>query len=253
MIDIHSHVLPGLDDGARSSEESLEMLRLAADSGTTDIVATPHANSEFPFDERRVEEAFHALSATSSGVIRLHLGCDFHLSYENLQDALRNPAKYTVNHSSYLMVELPDLVALATVRSGLRQLIGARIIPVITHPERNVSLQPRLDELARWNKDGCLMQVTAQSFLGRFGPLAKDAAHQLMDAGLVHFVASDAHDRVDRPPDLSAAYKYISSRFGADRADSMFTYNPACVISGESLTSPATKPRKRSRFFSFWR
>ena len=81
MVDIHSHVLPGLDDGARTIEESLEMLRLAAASGTTDIVATPHANSEFAFDDERVRSIFREVSHLSEGFIRLYLGCDFHLSY----------------------------------------------------------------------------------------------------------------------------------------------------------------------------
>jgi hypothetical protein len=164
-----------------------------------------------------------------------------------------DPAKYTVNHTQYLMVELPDSVALDSVRDGLRQLVKAHIVPVITHPARNISLQAKLDEVAAWNKDGCMMQVTAQSFLGRFGPLAKRAADQLMHKGLVHFVATDAHDCLDRPPNLSSAYRYISTRFGIDCADSIFIYNPACVVSGESLDCKATKTRTRSRFLAFWR
>jgi protein-tyrosine phosphatase len=253
MIDIHSHVLPGLDDGARTIEESLEMLHLAAASGTTDIVATPHASPAFLFEELRTGEVFRELADKSSAFIRLHLGCDFHLSYENLHDALSNPGKYTINHQRYLMVELPDLVALSSVRQGLQQLIAAHIIPVITHPERNISLQPRLSELERWNKDGCFMQITGQSFLGRFGPAAKHAADELMRAGLVHFIASDAHDCRDRPPDLSRAYQYISSKHGTEWADLIFLYNPAAAISGETLPENVNTSRKPSRFFRFWK
>ncbi len=249
MIDIHSHILPGLDDGARSVDESLEMLRLAAGSGTTDIVATPHASSQFSFDHARVDESFRDLAERSGGLISLHLGCDFHLTYDNVSDALRNPTKYTINNKQYLMLELPDLVALPIVRQAVRQLISAGLIPIITHPERNLSFQRKIDELAHWIEDSCLVQVTGQSFLGRFGPIAKNIADKLMAAGLIHFVASDAHDCVDRPPDLSKAYKYISSRYGIERADSVCTYNPACVIAGESF--PSKMSQKNQSFFAF--
>lgn len=253
MIDIHSHVLPGVDDGAGTLEESLEMLNLAAASGTTDIVATPHSNAEFAFDDGRIEEVFRELSSKSEGLINLHLGCDFHLSYENVHDALRNPEKYTINHRQYLMVELPDLVSLSATREVLRQLLEAQIIPIITHPERNLSLQARLRELDQWVRDGCLLQVTGQSFLGRFGPQAKRAADSLMNANLVHFVASDAHDCVDRTPDLSAAYKYISSRYGTGRADAAFIYNPTATVCGESLSQIEVGSSKISRLLKFWK
>src|SRR5579875_3525067 len=108
MVDIHSHVLPDLDDGSRSVEESLEMLRIAAEAGTTDIVATPHASPQFPFDAVRVRKTFQQLSEECRGVINLHLGCDFHLTFDNVRNCLENPGLYTVNSRSYLMVELPD-------------------------------------------------------------------------------------------------------------------------------------------------
>lgn len=250
MIDIHSHVLPGLDDGARNMDESLAMLRLAAATGTTDIVATPHANSEFPFDHARINELFIELTQRASGFISLHLGCDFHLSYENVADALDNVTKYTINNKQYLLVELPDLVTLSMARQGLRQLIGAGLIPILTHPERNLSLQQRLDELKHWTAEGCLVQVTGQSFLGRFGPMAKDIADKLISGGLAHFVASDAHDCVDRTTDLSGAHAYISSRHGTEYADSVCIYNPASVIAGESL-SCTVLPMKARPFLAF--
>lgn len=252
MVDIHSHVLPGLDDGARTVDESLEMLKLAAASGTTDIVATPHANAEFRFDPQRVQEVFRDLTDKSSKIIKLHLGCDFHVNYDNLHDALGDPAKYTINHGPYLMVELPDLLAVSAMRNTLQRLIRADILPVITHPERNFSLQAKLQELAAWVRDGCFVQVTGQSFLGRFGPVAQQAAEWLTKAGLVHFVASDAHDCIDRPPDLSEAYAHIRSRYGTERADLLFIHNPTAVLWGDPISLFA-KPRGISRLFRFGR
>lgn len=232
MVDIHSHILPGLDDGAQTIEESLEMLEIAAASGTTDIVATPHANGEFPFDPVRVEQVFQELSSRAGGSIALHLGCDFHLNYDNLLSAIKNPAKYTINRRQYLMVELPDVVALAGMYRAIAQLIGAGIVPVITHPERNRSLQPELGELEHWVAKGARVQLTAQSLLGRFGPAARQTADSLMNTSLVHFIASDAHDCVDRTPDLSAAYEHVSARYGSRRADALFIHNPTAALHG---------------------
>jgi protein-tyrosine phosphatase len=248
MIDIHSHVLPGLDDGARDIGESLSMLRLAAASGTTDIVATPHANVEYSFDDQRVTGLFNAVSVLIGDTIRMHFGCDFHLDYRNLRDALENPAKYTINHARYLMVELPDLLAFQTVRQGLSQLIKNGIIPVITHPERNGYFKERTEELQPLVKDGCLLQLTAQSLLGAFGKTAGTVAHQLLDKNLVHFVASDAHDCVRRPPNLAAARDYVTARYGAASAECFFVANPAAALSGKALPN-SEKPWKRSRFF----
>lgn len=251
MVDIHSHILPGLDDGAQTMEDSLEMLRIAAASGTTDIVATPHANSEFAFDPKLVKSLCDDLGERARGLINIHSGCDFHVSFENLQDALQNPEKFTINHRRYLMVELPDMVALPPMRSAMQRLLNARISPIITHPERNPSLQGRLQDLHQWVQDGCLLQITGQSLLGRFGASAQRAADYLLSANLVHFIASDAHDTQDRTPDLSEPYRYISEHYGPARANLLFTENPAAALWGESTTLTAQpRPGRLSRFFA---
>jgi protein-tyrosine phosphatase len=247
MVDIHSHILPGLDDGARTMEESFEMVKLAAANGSTDLVATPHASARFAFDEMRIEEAFRGLSALSKEFITLHRGCDCHLNFDNWRDALAYPTKYTINGSRYLLVELPDLLGLAIVREQLQGLMHARICPIITHPERNFSLQSNTDQVKQWVKDGCLVQVTAQSFFGRFGSTARKAVEALMDSDMVHFVASDAHDCVDRPPDLSQAYEHVRARWSEERARRLFIENPAAVINDAPIL-----PARRSKLFNFF-
>jgi protein-tyrosine phosphatase len=250
MIDIHSHVLPGLDDGASTLEQSFEMVKLAAANGTSDLVATPHSNAQFEFDEGRIEDAFRRLSAMSVGLINLYRGCDCHLTLQNLEDALAYPTKYTINRSRYLLVELPDFLGPSVVWQQLKALINARICPIITHPERNVSLQMDVKRLKQWVHDGCFVQVTAQSFLGRFGPVARRAVESLMDADVVHFVASDAHDCVDRPPDLSKAHERVCSRWGQARAASLFVANPSAVIADEPIELQR-QSKRRFPFFSF--
>src|ERR1700737_816953 len=110
MIDIHCHILPGIDDGAKTFEESISMARVAAASGTTDIVATPHANQRYRFDPEVIEEKVEILRRAVGELVRIHVGCDFHLSAMNIHDALENPTKYAINHRSYVLVEFSDLL-----------------------------------------------------------------------------------------------------------------------------------------------
>ena len=253
LVDIHSHILPGLDDGSRTLEETLAMLKLAADSGTTDIVATPHANSSYAYNRQVAEDLVNTVNEAANGIIRVHRGCDFHLNFDNLSSALESPAQFTINAGRYLMVELPDLASLPVMRTVLSRLIAVRVVPIITHPERNGPLCSNLPELQSWVRDGCLLQVTAQSFSGRFGGTAQRVAETLMNSGSVHFVASDAHDCHDRPPVLAPAYHHVKQTWGQETADALFYDNPTAVIMDEPIFASAPKqPPKKSRF-AFWK
>src|SRR5215467_2489642 len=110
MIDIHSHILAELDDGAQSFEESVEMVRMAAAAGTTDIVASPHSNDEYDFEPETVERRISELQRAASESLVIHYGCDFHLNPENIESALRSPDRYTIDHKSYLLVEFSDFL-----------------------------------------------------------------------------------------------------------------------------------------------
>jgi protein-tyrosine phosphatase len=246
MIDIHSHVLPDLDDGAKSLDEAVEMLRIAERAGTTDLVATPHANLEFRFQPEAISRKIAALQAAAGLSVRLHRGCDFHLYFDNIQDALANPSKYTINGKSYLLVEFPDLLIAKTTPEVFARLREAGMVPIITHPERNFLLHHRLDDLQSWIELGCLVQVTAQSLLGRFGREARCVGQQLMKRGMVHFIASDAHDAGDRTPRLGEAYRYVAKYFGEETAQALFVTNPRAVLSGDALPEqPAPAPPRK--------
>jgi protein-tyrosine phosphatase len=179
MIDIHCHILPGFDDGPQSFEESLEMLRMAARHGTTDVVATPHANTGFEFSPERVRHAVTALASATNGAPRLHRGCDFHLSAANLEAALVSPSEYTINGASYLLVELPEFYTPSVMAGIFDRLQAAGALPIVTHPERNPMARSRLADLEAWVGRGAFVQVTAQSFLGRFGADAKSFSDEL--------------------------------------------------------------------------
>jgi protein-tyrosine phosphatase len=253
LIDLHSHVLWGLDDGAKSLEESRAMLRLAAASGTTDLVATPHANLQFSFDPRRVRERLEELRELADGRVRLYSGCDFHLSYDNIQDALDHPRKFTINQQCYLLVEFSELLVFKNTPEIFGRLQEAGMIPIVTHPERNQLLQQRIDEIAAWVEQGALIQVTAQSLIGDFGRRARDFSGKLLDTGLVHCIASDAHDCQRRPPCLDEALRMVEDRYGKELASRLFVQNPRAIIDGAPLPGDfAAVPRKRRKWYRFW-
>jgi protein-tyrosine phosphatase len=256
MVDIHSHILPGLDDGAKTLEESVAMLRMAAQDGTTDIVATPHSDLQYSFDPDLVTQKIAELEEAAGGVIAIHRGCDFHLHYDNIQDALANPAKYAINHRRYILVEFSDLLIARTTDEVFFRMLAAGMTPIITHPERNPLLQRRLEQLEAWVAQGILLQVTAQSFLGQWGREAKAFADVLMKRNLVHFVASDAHDAARRPPLLGEACRYVAGRWGERTAQALFVTNPKAALSGDpvDLDLPAPEPEAPpKRWYEFWR
>lgn len=254
MVDIHSHILWGMDDGSDALETSLAMLKLAADSGTTDIVATPHANSQFPFQPELVRARLQELDAASCGSPRIYGGCDFHLSYANIQDAMENPRKYTIHGTSFLLVEFADLNIPLDTAGIFDRLISRDMVPIVTHPERNPILSQDPDRLASWAARGGLLQVTAKSLEGGFGNVARDAAWKMMAQGLVHFVASDCHDPEYRSPRLDTAFALVSRKISREAAELLFIANPAKVIAGGSPAEifPAEPVRRRS-FFGYRR
>lgn len=252
FIDIHSHVLYGLDDGPETVEQSVAMLELARDAGTTDIVATPHANGQFVFEPGVIDTRIAELSSRVSGVT-IHRGCDFHLQVDNIQDALANPRKYTINHRGYLLVEFPNLSIFPTSDDILGRLLDAGMIPIITHPERNGHLQRNLDVLAKWIGEGCYVQVTAASCTGLFGRRVKASAGEMLERNLVHFIASDAHDAETRTPDLRAAYRLLSKEWGEELARPLFVNNPAAVLAGHKLYVNGVHTMKPRKWWALWR
>jgi protein-tyrosine phosphatase len=249
FVEIHTHVLYGLDDGAKSFEESVAMLEMAASGGTTDIVGTPHSDLTYSFQPELIAERVNELRAATGTRIRLHHGCDFHLHFDNIQDCLEHPSKYTINHKRYLLVEFDNFQISASTSDLLKRIVDKDLTPIITHPERNPILRKRVEEMAGWVRNGCLVQVTAQSFLDRFGKSARQASDELMERGMVHFVASDAHGTEDRTPLLGEAFAYVVDRYGADRATALFCDNPRATLTGEYLDVEDPCPAKKKRWF----
>jgi protein-tyrosine phosphatase len=235
MIDIHCHTLPGVDDGARSLEEAAEMCRLAAEDGVTHLVATPHSNYSYAFDPDLNRQLLAQLQEKVGERPRLLLGCDFHLSYDNIQICLQNSKDFTINQTSYLLAELPEQFIPDHLSRVYYDIQVAGLKPIITHPERNPILQRKPDLLEHWVSIGCLVQVTAQSYTGGFGSKARKVSERWLDAGAVHFFASDAHDIKRRPPILSHCYQKVAKEKGTEIADLLLQKNPEAVINGRPL------------------
>jgi protein-tyrosine phosphatase len=244
MIDIHSHILPGLDDGSKSWEMTLEMCRLAIRDGITHIVATPHANDKYIYSHDRVVDLVAELSYKVGGQIVIGMGCDFHLSFENIEDAITHPQRYTIASKQYLLVELSEYGIPPQISESFRRLQSTGIIPIITHPERNAILQRRPERVLDWVHAGCLVQVTASAVTGFWGDTARHLAMWLLENDAVHVLASDAHDDKYRKPILSEARDAVWKRFGADLAHELVRDNPEAILDGRTLPFPRAAQRR---------
>lgn len=238
MIDLHHHLLFGLDDGSPDLATSVAMAKLAVDDGITHVVCTPHASGQYTFqpavNAERIELLRQAL-AEEDVPLTLGLGCDFHLSYDNIEDALANPAKYSINGKPYLLIELPDFGIPRSLGETFYEMRLAGLTPILTHPERNPTLQRERERLDDWMRAGLLLQVTAASVIGRMGKSAQQMAERLLADRWVHILATDAHNVTSRPPRMKEARELIARRHGAGYAELITTTNPTAVFEGLPL------------------
>jgi protein-tyrosine phosphatase len=230
MFDVHHHLLFGLDDGSPDLETSLSMAEMAIEDGITHIVCTPHANSEYPYSPEQNAERLAQLRSKLQGRVTLGIGCDFHLSYDNIESALDHPSRYSINGGRYLLVEFPDFGIPRNIASSFHELQVAGLVPIITHPERNLTLMQQTERIHEWVEMGCLVQITAASVLGRFGKGPQRVARQLLDLQWVHMLATDAHNLTSRPPKMREAYAWIARKYGEVEAERLCVRNPGNVF-----------------------
>jgi len=235
MIDIHSHILAEVDDGPKSWEVSVEMCSMAAADGIEHIVATPHANHRYPYDREHLIQLVDYLRQRVDGKLRLSLGCDFHLSYENLEAAMASPERFVIQGGRYLLAEPSNYSIPPQIEDSLRKLIEIGVTPVITHPERNPILQKTLERVLRWVEMGCAVQVTASALTGHWGETAWRAAVWLLKRDAVHILATDAHDTKRRVPILSAGRDAAAEHCGKEVAHALVEDNPRAVIIGKAM------------------
>jgi protein-tyrosine phosphatase len=264
MIDIHCHLFPGLDDGPESIDVACAMAEMAIADGITHVIGTPHANQTYRFDFPLTQQRRDEMQARFEGRLVFASGSDFHLSFENLQSIRHDPARYTLGQKSYLLVEFADYSIPPSLDHALHELQLQGLHPIITHPERNPLIRSQPDRLFRWLRQGCYAQLTAQSLLGSFGRAAKEVAEQWLDAGAIHFLASDAHNLTTRPLRLKEAFEHVAKTRGEGAARALLVDNPFAAFEGRALpyvpelpdgagmdASHPQAPRRRKRFWFF--
>lgn len=235
MVDIHCHILPSLDDGSDSLETSLKMAEMAIADGVTHVVATPHANSEYEFSPEAIRERRNEIQAQLGDRLNIVTGCDFHLNFENVKALRADPKSFTVNQGDYLLVEFADFAIPASMDQTLHELQLLGLHPIVTHPERNPLIRSQWDRLWGWLRQGCFVQVTAQSITGGFGRRAQQAAELLLDANAVHFVASDAHNLTTRPLRLKPVYDALAENRSEKLARALLEENPRAAVRNQPL------------------
>lgn len=240
MIDIHSHVLPGLDDGSRDIYETIEMLTMAAEAGVTDMVATPHCNIQGTFENyysqhylqtfREVEKAIHKLGLQ----IRLYPGAEVFVT-EDLPDLIAGGKILTLNGGHYMLLEFDFYDSLEFANDMLEKISKMGIRPVIAHPERYFFVQQKPRIAYEWYEKGYVLQCNKGSFTGRFGKHCLKMANELIDRKLVSVIASDAHSSYHRTPVMTDAYEELLDGIDASYLELLFEENPRRILKDEPV------------------
>ncbi len=233
LIDLHCHIIPGIDDGSPDLQTSLKMARMSVADGVSVIACTPHIipgvyDNSGPDIRRHVQSLQFELDAAGINC-RLVPGCDAHVAAD-LVDKLRSGLALAINDSRYVLVEPPHDFLPPNVDRLFFELLAAGYVPILTHPER-MAWADRNDELlCRLIESGTWMQVTAGSVLGVFGPGAKRRAERMFRNGWVHIVASDAHDASQRPPAMGHALPVLGNLVGVEEAENLARVRPAAIL-----------------------
>jgi protein-tyrosine phosphatase len=235
VVDIHSHILPEVDDGPKSWDVCVAMCRAAAADGITHMVATPHANDRYHYDREYLQSLVARLQKLVGDVPKITLGCDFHLSYENIQDALVHPSRYVIGDTRYLLVEFSNYGIPQNTTDSFLKLGDHGITVIITHPERNPILRESLQRVAEWAEQGCIVQMTGSALTGFWGDRTRRAALWLLEHQAVHVLATDAHDTEKRVPILSAGRDAAAAVCGQEVADALVEANPNAIVTNQSL------------------
>ena len=259
MIDIHSHILPELDDGARSLEEAVQMARIAEEDGIEQMVATPHmfnGLSHNPEPEEVVARV-GALQKEIGGSLTLLPGNEVHIAHDIAEKAEANQVT-KINQQTYMLIEFPSMNVPVGAEELFYRLQIRGIIPILVHPERNNQIQNRPSIVAGLIERGVRIQVTAMSITGEFGSAARRSVETLLRHNCVHVIATDTHRANRRPPILSAGRDAAAAIVGEEAARRLVEDNPRAVIQGDPIDpdpplsfEPSPKPSFLSRFRPF--
>ena len=264
MVDIHTHIIDGIDDGAQNKEDSLALLKMAAESGTTDIIATPHIiegtnHADWQTILTKTEDLNR--NAQDAGIpIRVYAGAELEMNWDILALLKTGQSNYCLAGSRYILVELPANTVPNYADEFLYELQIKELIPILAHPERHryLAKHPRL--LHQWLKNGALVQCNLGSFTGKFGAEVKNFAELLLTNNMVHFLGTDAHSVEHRTTDASAALELIAKKVPPEIVTRITQTNPAAILNDEYLSFdlpkdiklPDDKDKAKGLFSSFF-
>lgn len=255
MIDLHCHILPGIDDGAKNLQISLEMARMAAADGITVTACTPHIlPGVYNNDGRHIKAAVVQLrqAITQAGIpIQVVAGADVHVA-PDLATRLRSGEALTINDSKYLLLEPPHHIPPPRLEDHIFGLQTAGYLPVVTHPERLSWIEGHYDLIKRLVYNGILMQLTAGSFMGTFGRRPRYWAERMLDDGLCHVLATDAHNTEQRAPRLSDAREAIARRVGEQEATNLVLTRPQGILNDVAPSQLAPLPAVQAEAPASW-
>jgi protein-tyrosine phosphatase len=237
MIDIHAHILPGIDDGPFDFNQSLEMLRKGVKDGIRGVVCTSHVLNRLDGEiEKKFIETFKKLEyqvKMNKISISLWLGSEIHChaSFD------KKSRLTTLNgNGKYILLELPMMEVPRDSRELFFDLILKGFTPILAHPERNLTIQKNPEIANDFVQRGVLLQVNSGSLTGMFGRKVKQTAFKMMQQQIVHFIASDCHNTKSRPLALKRAYSAVARKWGEDTARLLFQVNPYKAVIGEEIT-----------------
>lgn len=238
LIDMHSHILPGIDDGAKSMEKTLVLLRMAEKEGIETIITTPHYKPMGRNAGRKktleVLEDVKEAAGKAGLSVRLEAGNELYYSSEALE-ALKAGEVLTLAGSSYVLTEFSPEEDFDYIRNGLYSLLSGGFRPVIAHVERYRHVFTRLGRAEELVEMGACLQVNAASVMGKFGRNERRRSRELLKQGLVQFVATDAHDEKNRAPFLKECASFISKKYGQQCMEEIFIHNPQSILVDEYL------------------
>lgn len=262
MVDIHCHVLPETDDGAISLEESVVMCRTAAADGIKTIIATPHMfdGAHVTPDKETINQRIAMVMRACDSCVNILPGGEVRYSHEIFQEASDPDARIRLNGGSYMLLEFPFHSMPPNVEMTIFQILNAGVTPVIAHPERNKKMQEKLSILASLIERGAFAQLDAGSLAGSFGREACHVARRIVEAGLAHFIATDAHHQDRRRPVLSQAAAIAADWGGVEYARAMVEANPEALVNDRPIPfqpdadMDALLGRKKAKsWFAFWK
>lgn len=246
VVDIHNHILPGIDDGPKSMDEALLLVKNAEENGVTHIIATPHLNDKYCTNAQVIKEAIVELRraiAKSNISIEVLLGQEIHF-YKAMNVDKTNELVTLGDNGNYLLLELPNDHLPHYTFELLFRLLQKGYLPIIPHPERNVVLRKKKQKVYELVEKGAFIQVTASSVIGIDGYAAKRFTNDLIKHNLVHFIASDAHHHEEYPFLLVQAYQEVRKRF-SERQSIYFIENAKHVKNGTALHTLPPIPFKK--------